>query len=160
MPWIEVPGFPTYEADEEGVISNAYTHRPVKYHMNGSGAVYAALYKDGKQNVRSVAPIIARLFLESPPSNRFDTPIHLDGDPWNLRADNLMWRPRWFAIKYHQQFRRPRHTYSMTIHLSETGETFRHPMDAAVKYGLLERSIITAMTNQNGVFPYNFHFWS
>ena len=37
----------------------------------------------------------------------FDTPINLDGDRHNNRVENLTWRPRWFAIKYNQQFRHP-----------------------------------------------------
>lgn len=59
--------------------------------------------KEGGYTSRSVARLVAEIFLD-PPKENFDTVIHLDGDLSNCVAFNLMWRPRWFAIRYHQQF--------------------------------------------------------
>ena len=160
MRWSEIPEFPDYEVNEEGVVYNLYRGQPIKQQLNKSGVAYVCLYRDRVLNTRAIAPIVASLFLEPPISKRFNTPIHLNGDRTDNRASNLMWRPRWFAVKYHQQFTRPHSPYRMIIHLSETGETFNHPMEAVVKYGLLERSIIVDVVNQDGVFPYNFHFWA
>ena len=59
---------------------------------------------DGGYKTRGVARIVAEVFNEPPPNERFDTIIHLDGDVSNCFAGNLMWRPRWYAIKFHKQF--------------------------------------------------------
>ena len=62
--------------------------------------------RDGEQRHRSVPLLVAKAFIPQPPGP-FDTPINLDGDRHNNHIHNLAWRPRWFAIKYNQQFRYP-----------------------------------------------------
>ena len=68
--------------------------------------VFVGLFRDQEQYKRSVALLVAKAFLKQP-SEFFDTPINLNGDRLDNQVINLMWRPRWFAIKYNRQFREP-----------------------------------------------------
>ena len=116
----------------------------------------AALWVDGRQYARSVRRLVAECFLEPPPSPVFDTPINIDGDLTNNHADNLMSRPRWFAMKYMRQFHediRGRDTLVRDIATQEVITCW----DAAVRYGLLWREICwragTQLEHHKRVWP-------
>ena len=104
--WRPVPDFPDYVVNQFGEIINATTDRPRKYSYLASGHAKISLYQDGRLLTRSVAPLVATAFLEEPPEY-YDTVIHLNGNLKDCSADNLMWRPRWFAIKFQRQFSLP-----------------------------------------------------
>lgn len=104
--WRPLEAFPSYEISEEGSLYNARTHREMRPSMNQMGHAKITLLKDRIPCTRAVAPLVAETFLPDPPEY-FNTIIHLDGDYMNCHASNLMWRPRWFAIKYHKQFQLP-----------------------------------------------------
>ena len=101
--WRQVFGFPSYQVNSLGAFTNARTGREVSTSLTPNNHVKINLYRDGQIHTRSAALLVAKTFLEEPKEN-WDTPIHLDGDKTNCAADNLMWRPRWFAIRYHRQF--------------------------------------------------------
>lgn len=102
--WKTIPEFEKYEVNQYGEFVNARTDHPIKTFRTQSGHAKISIYdKSGILRTRSAGVIVASLFLEEPPEE-FDTVIHLDGDYMNCAAHNLMWRPRWFAIRYHKQF--------------------------------------------------------
>jgi hypothetical protein len=97
--------------------------------------------------------MVARAFL-SEPSDIFDTPIQLDGDPANCNVDNLMWRPRWYAIQYKRQFReRYDNPINTPIRSVADGETFSNSLEAACRYGLLEREVVLSVVNRTPAWP-------
>ena len=104
--------------------------------------------------------IVAKTWLPQPERDTFDTPIQLDGVRRNCRADNLMWRPRWFAIAFHKERRTEIYpNWRASFELVETGEVFEHPRECAMKYGVLENDVAVALANgHNHVFPQWFHF--
>jgi hypothetical protein len=86
----------------------------------------------------------------------FNTPIHLNGDKDDNRADNLTLRPLWFAREYHKQFESPPRGLRIPVEITNgvgLGEFFKTSWDAAIKYGLLDREILIATLNQMYVFP-------
>ena len=93
-----------YAVSTYAKFTNLKTGVDVHQSMNKMGHAKITLVRDRIAYTRSVAQLVARTFIPKP-YEHFDTPIHLDSDLLNCRADNLMWRPRWFAIKYQQQFR-------------------------------------------------------
>lgn len=102
--WTELEEFPNYVINTNGEIVNMkWGGRPLQHSRNQQGLPKVTLIRDGRPITRSPARLVAETFI---PEDReaFDTPIHLDGDRMNCSTDNLMWRPRWFAIKYHKQF--------------------------------------------------------
>lgn len=155
MKYEAIPDFPAYMVSDEGTVMNKYTERVLALTVNRSNVVQVGLMRDGKQHKRGVALLVARAFLDPPVPETFDTPIHLDGDYLNNHVDNLMWRPRWFAIKYQMQH----NTYSgfpanphKLIEIN-TKMKFKNSWEATTRFGLLEMDLIMSMSNRTYVWP-------
>lgn len=121
--------------------------------VNQSGVVHVSLMKKGVQSKRSVTLLVAEHFLEPPKHDSFVTPINLDGDRYNNVVDNLVWRPRWFAVKYFQQFKTDVVGFPKPIEEMKTHEQFESSWEAATTYGLLDREILLSMMQNNFVWP-------
>lgn len=162
--WVDLrhEGFPRYEVSSLGRIRNSHTERILKATPNQSGLYRVGLVSQThtRQVTRSVPLLVARTFIQvdSYFRDRFDTPINVNG----LRSDNcvpnLMWRPYWFAVQYHQQFRNGRRGFLCPIRDMDTGEEFETSWVAALKYGLLDRDIMHSVTNGTPLFPTGQHF--
>lgn len=150
--WSVIPEFPDYSVSTEGEIRNNETERVLRPTANQSGLAQVGLMKDGRQYKRGVALIVAKAFIEQP-NDRFNTPINLNGDRMDNRVDNLEWRPRWFAVKYHQQFHNDLRGFDRPIEDVATGEQFETSWEAATKYGLIDREILMATLNRTHVWP-------
>lgn len=152
---LEYLGFGDYSVSNYGEIRNDRTGRILKQSQNQSRTRKIGMMPDrtNQQVTLSVAVIVANAFLQSPPNERFDTPINLDGDRSNNRADNLLWRPRWFAVKYHQQFYNGYRGLIVPTIEVYSGEIFETSWDAAVKYGLIDREIAISAANRTDIFP-------
>ena len=159
--WRAICNIDNYEISTFGNIGSRKTTGPRSPSLNQQGVNKITFYQDGRYITRSVSLLVAQTFLPDPPREYFNTPIHLDGDRSNCRVDNLMWRPRWFAIKYHQERRQePFPNWTRSFEVVETGEIFDHPRDCAIKYGLLEGTdlgIHHAIMNEKFVFPIGFY---
>lgn len=159
--WRSIPEFPGYDASNEGQIYNERIGRILKQTMNPQGQLVIGLEKDGTRRTRAVARLIGKVWVENRFGRIFDTIMHLDGDKKNCVADNLVWRPRWFAIQYHRQFESPPLTWGgRSIELIQTGEVFDSARPFSIKYGILEADIIQNI--QSGgtryTLPYQFRF--
>ena len=65
-----------------------------------------------------------------------------------------MWRPRWYAILYKQQFRdRYDHPLDVPIRCIGDGEKFSNSLEAARRYGLLEREVVLSVLNKTPTWP-------
>jgi hypothetical protein len=103
--WRQIYEFPGYSVSNMGRVRNDETGRIMALSRNQYGIVNVGLVLGRKQYKRSVALLVADAFLPTWESEVFTSPIHLNGDRSDCRAENLMWRPRWFAAKYHRQFK-------------------------------------------------------
>ena len=157
LDWISLDelGFPDYAINELGEVRNERTGRVLRQSHNQAGICKIGLIRPyfKLQRTVAVAPLVAHTFLPDPRNEFFDSLINLDGNRSNNRVDNLMWRPRWFAIKYHQQFFNDLRGFTVPIIELETGETFVNSWEAAIKYGLIDRDIFIASINRTNVFP-------
>lgn len=166
--WKDIEDFPGYGISNWGRVSNdSAGGRLLTQVPNQQGILQVGLVKrepgsvgPGKQFKRSVALLVAKAFLPDPPEHwSSPTPIHRDGDKTHNHLDNLDWRPRWFAISYHQQFDTELfHKAEGELEVVQTGEQFDSPREAAVKYGILVKDLVIDVTNQNGVFPVGLKF--
>ncbi len=151
--WKTIEWFDDYSVSNFGRVRTNKTGRILSTSPNQFGVVQVGLMRDGVQYHRSVPLLVAKAFLPIKPG-QFDTPINLDGDRSNNHVDNLVWRPRWFAIRYNRQFR-----YSSELHISrpiydvKTGEISPNSLECAKRYGLLEEEIVIAITNKTYVWP-------
>ena len=158
--WRPIEEFPDYIVSTLGRVHNGRTRRPVGISLvtNIIPMPTVALQKDLKQYRRSLARLVAVTFLEQP-HEHFNTPINLDGDRLNCRVDNLAWRPRWFAIRYHMERAEQAFAqWTRAIRLDQTWEVFSHISEPAIKYGLLERDIHKSLVEGTAVFPHNYTF--
>lgn len=155
MAWRDIPEFPGYIITDEGVVVNARNDWPLRPSVNQQGILHVGMVRDGKQYHRSIAVLVAKAFLDRHQYPHYTSLIHLDGDKTNCRADNLMYRPRWFSIEYHQQFGDLiDDSWRMApVTVLKTGEEFRHVIDLCVKYGLLVRQVFLAKLNHGTTVP-------
>lgn len=153
MRWSTIPEFNNYEVSDGGQVRNKDTGRIMGLTQNQNGVVQVGMMRNRCQYRRGVALLVASAFLDPPPNDAYNTPINLDGVRTHNHVDNLAWRPRWFAVKYHQQFHNGKRGFDNPIRDTKTGEVFPTSWDAAMKYGLLDREIMIATLNRTYVFP-------
>ena len=150
--WRRIHSFPIYSVSNTGLVRNDKTGRQLTRLVNQAGVVNVGLTKNHTQYKRAVALLVAKAFLTVVLQDTFDTPINLNGDRFDNRADNLAWRPRWFAFKYHHQFDEdPLSGYR--VENVETGEQFESTWDAAVRLGLLQSDIAISVHTGRRVWP-------
>lgn len=153
MEWSPILEFPGYSVSDTGCVFNETYRRTLVPTANQFGVAQVGLMRDRVQYKRGVALLVANAFLDPPPSGSFNTPINLNGDRLYNALDNLVWRPRWFAIKYHRQFHEPLRGFREPIIEVKTGEQFPTSWEAATKYGLLDFEIMLAAMNRTYVWP-------
>lgn len=150
----EIPQFPDYAVSSLGRVKNVHTERDMRINLNTRGIPIVGMMFNGQQYKRSVPLLVAQAFLESPIHESFDSVIHLDTDRTNCAASNLMWRPHWFVIQYHRQFKLMGNLKFLTpIRCRETDEWFEDSSHMARTYGLLERDIVTSYINGDMIWP-------
>lgn len=151
--WREIDDFPGYSVSNQGNIRSDRFGKIMALSENQFGLLQVGLMRDGEQWHRSVPLLVARTFITRQ-SRAFDTPINLDGDRHNNRVSNLVWRPRWFAIKYNQQFRfPPQDSIPVPLEDSRTGEVCDGSTACARRFGLLEDELVYSVMNNTYVWP-------
>uniref|UniRef100_A0AAU7GZR1 HNH endonuclease n=1 Tax=Streptomyces phage Scarif TaxID=3158858 RepID=A0AAU7GZR1_9CAUD len=151
--WVEIASFPGYSVSDAGQVRNDETGHIMTRCANQGGVVHVGLTRNKTQYKRSLTLLVAEAFLPRP-SFAFDTPINLDGDRWNNSVENLMWRPRWFAVKYFQQFKFGSvGSIARPIEIIETEEQFANSFEATKFLGVLDREVAMSVMTQNYVWP-------
>lgn len=151
--WRPVRGFPGYSINPLGQVSRDSTGRLLIPRYNQYGVPYVGLMREWQQCIRSLPKLVAHAFLPQP-SEIFDTPIQIDGDRSNCQADNLMWRPRWYAVLYNRQFEdRYDSPIDAPVRAKNEGERFPDSLAAAQRYGLLEREVVLSVINRTPAWP-------
>ena len=159
--WAQIPEFPNYSVSSWGRIRREDHDRIIALSRNQQGNIMAAFLKDGKQYRRSVATIVADNFLGDEKREPFTTPTHQDGDKTNNYVGNLFWRPRWFTVRYQQQFENgfpPRIPRRILNH--NTGVISENSAEASIQNVVLERDIFRcALIDSIPIFP-DWHMFS
>lgn len=151
--WVEVEGFPGYSVNPLGEVRKDSTRRVLHTRINQYGVPYVGLMRNWRQCIRSLPRLVAAAFIPQP-NEIFDTPINLNGDRTDCRVDNLMWRPRWYAIYYSNQFKdRYDNPINAAIRDAESGEEFTDSLSAACRFGLLEREVVLSILNYTLAWP-------
>lgn len=151
--WRPIEDFPEYSVSNYGRIRADKSERILALNENQFGLLQVGLMRDGTQYHRSVPLLVAKAFIPQP-TGPFDTPINLDGDRHNNHFANLVWRPRWFAIKYNQQFRHPYENPILApLEDVKTHETSENSTECAKRYGLLESDLVLSVLNRTYVWP-------
>lgn len=159
--WATIAEFPQYMVSTYGVIVNKYTGRALRQSRTTQGALKVTLRVGEESLTRAVKNIVATAFVPRYNNPRFDTPIHIDNDQENCRADNLDWRPRWFAVQYSRQFSQGYKNFeSNPIVDMETGDQYENVKAACLKHGLLGSYVVKSIHEGTPCFPTNQVFCS
>jgi len=151
--WSQIPEFPRYSVSDHGRVRNDDTGRIMKLTMNRESILSVGMMYRGTQFRRSVPLLVAQAFVPGG-TDVFDTPVCLDGDPFNVRANNLAWRPRWFAVKYKRQFLNGDGVLiDRRIRNVETGDVFADSRECAMWYGILEWELRESIEYMTYVWP-------
>lgn len=151
--WRPIQEFPRYEISNLGEICNVLTAKTMKYRENGHGVVMVDLTREDGQYTRSVRSLVAKEFVTGE-DEIFDTVISKDGDQRNFRADNLAWRPRWFANEYSRQFEVvPREKQEIGPIIDSRLIRYDTVRDAAIIHGALMRDILEGLKTGATIFP-------
>lgn len=151
--WVIVEGFPGYSVNPLGEVRKDSTGRVLHTRLNQYGVPYVGLMRNWKQCIRSLPKLVATAFIPIP-NEVFDTPINLNGDRANCNVDNLMWRPRWYAVYYVSQFKdRYDHPINTEVRDVDTEEKFSDSLAAACCFGLLEREVVLSILNHTLTWP-------
>ena len=157
MEWQPIEGFPNYSVSPTGQVRNNETRRHLKPLVNQSGILFVELWHENRRSSRSLIRLVADTYLKPHPNEPFDTPIHLDGVRSHVAVDNLLWRPRWFAIRYHNQF-----DYDGTflekilegpLRNIHTGETYKDSYEVVTGFGVLNQDVRFGIALGKVIFP-------
>lgn len=150
--WRTSAFIPTYEVSNLGKVRLIRTGRLKEFSYNQYGAPYVGVYDIHRQkNVnKPVATLVAEMFVERE-NREFNTVVHLNADRTDVRADNLVWRTRSFAINYHKQigFREGREFVDHTFECIETGEIHTSTYRVAMTDGVLPSAIFSSVLNND-----------
>lgn len=149
--WHELEEFPDYAISSMGAVHNIKTGMPRRTSVNQQGIVKISMYRGRELITRSVAVMVAEAFCDGQ-TDLFNTPIHLDGDRENCRADNLMWRPRWFAVQYHRQFLSPEfHESDVHIVDLDSGKEYYSVKEACMDCGLYYNDVYRSYVHEQAI---------
>lgn len=152
--WAPIAGFPGYSVSRLGHVRNESSGRILQVRINQDGVPYVGLMKGVQQRNRSLPLLVASAFIPQP-NAIYDTPINLDGDRTNCGVDNLMWRPRWYAIQYAKQFDEERYENPIEVPVRDvdSDEEYPNSLSAACHNGLLEREVVLSILNNTLTWP-------
>jgi hypothetical protein len=151
--WRSIPEFPGYSVSSTGLVRNNDTGYHLTPLVNRTGFVHVGLTRERALYKRGLALLVARAFIPPHKINSFTSPINLNGDRYDCNAMNLVWRPKWFAVKYVEQFRGPHRGYPGAIEDMNTEEIYPTSWEAALRHGLLDQEILLAIYNRTYVWP-------
>lgn len=140
-------GFTEYSVSDLGRVKRDATERIVKATSNTTGYLQVGLYCKGVRKKIGLNRLVAHAFLLDPVEDHFNVLLHKDGNRINCSAANLIWRPRWFAIKYHQQFEgRDEYQPVDIVREVNSGRMYASVKDVVVEHGLLYIDLLNSMT--------------
>lgn len=152
--WREAPGFDRYMISNTGLVKAVKTERILRPSKNQLGHLKVNLMCDGAIFTRTIHHLVAKAFLPEPTREDFISLIHLNGDKSDCCAPNLLWRPRYFAIQYHQQFENRNFLNAkMPIEDVKTGHQYATIRDAVISHGLLFNDVLQAIYQRTYVWP-------
>lgn len=145
--WAPIADFPGYEVSDHGRVRNATTGRVLGTYDNGRGFLQVVMRRDGRTYARAVHRLVAAAFLPPPP--REDAvPMFVNGDRTDVRPENLIWKPRWFAIKYYRQAKRTKPSDRRRVRMIDTMTEYPNALECAKAIGGLEELVLIAAASR------------
>lgn len=158
--WAPIEDFPGYEVSDHGRVRNS-SGRILGIYDNGGGTLQVTLRRDGRNNARAVNRLVAIAHISFEDYDH--TPMHIDGDATNNHADNLVWKPRWFANRQTRQRNRTVAMDTRGIIIEGDGiradQHYENALECAREIGGLEEMVLIAAQSRNTSYMgMNFRF--
>lgn len=147
--WVLIEDFPDYGISSLGRVRNEFTRRVLSLHNNGGDVMQVVIRRDKKNHARAVAKLVALAFLDPPPDDDY-VAMQIDGDYQNNRAENLVWKERWYAQARTKQRKRTRPVDPRPVLEVRTGVVFENALEAAKELDGLENLVILTAQNKHG----------
>ena len=155
--WRAINCAPGYYVSDLGRVQKS-DGRQIRVGHVTDGSLSAVLSIDRASRPYLVRKLVAEAFCE-PTVRNSDTVVHLDGQKDNCHAENLAWRPRWFAWKYSHQFNEPvRSRWMYPIRVVQTGEEFGSLIEAGMHFGMLWEDIHLSAIEGKVTYPFGYVF--
>lgn len=163
--WSKIPNFPNYSVSSFGDVYNHRTERMMTRSKTLQGDYKVTMINERQRITRSVRVLVAEAFVEAPNLRGLsdnhdeypecDTVIVLDGDKNNVIAENLAWRPHWFALSYARQFSReyPDEYRIRRIANVSLGIYYVSILQAGVREGVLFEDVYRSAKSGTPVYP-------
>lgn len=152
--WGAISGFEGYSVSDLGQVRNNDTGRILTILTNQWGTRYVGMTRGKKQHRRSLPQLVGNAFVPKVSGRTdFDKLIHRDNDKANNRADNLLWRPHWFEVKYLIQANSGPVGSDVPVLEIKHQELYPNTWEASLAFGLLERDLISSIINRTFTWP-------
>jgi len=156
--WIELAEFPGYAVSTFGRVINTRTEFIRTPSYNQQGIAKVSLYQGPRLVTRSLANLVLDAFEPDNPQG-FNSLIHLDGSKRNCSIFNLMRRPRWFALRYHDQFSIEEFTdYKIAVQEIGQPRVYDTFVEVCASFGILYMDVIQSCYEKTEVWPVGKHF--
>lgn len=151
--WLPIEEYPEYCVSDQGRVRRDGRDKILRISVATGGNPFVSLSTRNGQVRKGLALLVARAFVPLPPY-RCDTPtpIHLDGDQLNCCADNLQWRPRWFAQKYARQFNQHLDNDNAVRNI-DTDRVYNDVWEVVFEHGVLFNDVVKSIINKTYVYP-------
>ena len=147
--WLPIEEFPGYEVSSYGRVRNEDTGHVLGVYDNGHGVRQVVMRRNRHPTARAVHRLVATAFLHPPPFED-SVPMHIDGDWGNNAADNLIWKPRWFAVKHTRQAKQEAPRDTRPIRMIKTMRVYPNALECAKDIGGLESLVLLTAQNRHG----------
>lgn len=148
--WRQVEEFPDYEVSELGEIRNIQTQHHNGTYNNGSDVLQVSMRRAGRPYIRAVHRVVAEAFLDPHPEGGRFVPFHIDRDWMNCAADNLQWKPLWWAARIARQDKQTIPRDNRPIRMHNPYQEFDNALECAKAIGGLEDLVLLTAQNQHG----------
>src|ERR1700744_3853045 len=162
--WYSFQRSPDYEVSRDGEVRNKKTKKVLVPSDNGFGILKVNLIIEGERVTVAVARLIAEAFLPEP--NDGDVIFYKDGNSHNVCAENLQWRPRWFAQEWARQQKAEKPLRNRKIRVrprdsnsDEDWVTYNNSLECALATYAIEKYIVLACGREDYYYNRSVYEW-
>lgn len=160
--WVDIEGYSNYLVSNYGTIYNRRTEKFMSLSKTMQGDLKVTLVsKSGDRVTRSVRVLVAEAFVPKPfeigdeRNDYCDTVIVLNHNKNHVSANNLAWRPKWFAHRYARQVVEPvPNEYYRDVKNIHTNVVYSSIMEACDTEGLLYKDVFNSTIFGDSVYPF------
>jgi len=154
--WRVIQDYPAYEVSNTGFVRSIRSHNILKPQEAKGGAWFVKLGGTNGTTSKTLKTLVAEAFVPRPEHHDieiFDTPIQCVMNTADVRAEKIMWRPRWFAIKFRRDLNHPPHYCEIPVQNLNTGNQHASIFTASLYDGVLMEAIYRSCLEGRKVFP-------